>query len=950
MKNIYKIIISFIISSLLINLSYSYDQVFPTVKLRHWYSYYFWDNFKNTWTWDVWVESYSARLIEKWGYNYNWKSDDNMFSWDQDLKDKWFIVKWWEEVRAYSATKYDILYVPPEIKNNNLEIIYTSNYYRNTSDWWVWPVSHTEYQPYEITWCWDWILDRYTDIWWDRIYEQCDPNDPNKTWWWSQTCNNQCELEGGSTWSAPVCNSLTVSNPIWVDTLTTNVSCTWTNVTAYSIDCWNGTKASLTDGSGTCTYSAPWNYTSACYVGSTTVTPPAACQQTVQVIDSSDSCEWWTTWVQTSPLTSTSPNLCTAGFSLVSWSFSTDSTTIPNTSLYSWSCTDWVNNFSGGTCRASYIDTSTSCIWWTDSWTRTSSLSSSSPNLCTAWFTYTDGTFTQLTSWSTTNYTWWCTNNTTNEETTWWTCNAIYTSWWSSWWDPYQCRDIRQDLNNTWNEVTCEWNLDVETFRLTCNWNEYFKSWSDITTDWNLKSAIFSCTDTTAYCSVYDAQVTTSWTYAWRTSTACQLENDWGGGWWGWSSKKTCWDGLVQRPNSNWVNEECDYGDWVWPLWCNQTTCKVSDFTQPWAWDITFWPSWLSYILGNGMNLYDTYTIERPYIKNDSYYDLYFDELCITPTSWSSLNWGTQCEDIDGILFPHDRFEFTNNPNYTWNTSSLSDWSSQINKLTVTIKHEETLYDNAYFAESFDVTVSKPSIATTWGWTSYVKNTVTNVSNLTWKGDVKNFVWVWVWSSTASSYNSDITDSRVDEIEEGWEKYVSSNTSSASRATVSEYDLNKFVSYNGIKNAYVLKSKDLVIDTDLFSGLSWPRTYIVEGWDIYIKSDINYADNIAFVAKWWNIIIDEDVTSIKGTFIALASWYDYWEINWNWKTLNQLVVNWSLYGDISGLVDNREYIKYEWDKLSVGTIVSFGSSVFRDPAPLVSTFISDYQKSQKIAK
>jgi hypothetical protein len=36
--------------------------------------------------------------------------------------------------------------------------------------------------------------------------------------------------------------------------------------------------------------------------------------------------------------------------------------------------------------------------------------------------------------------------------------------------------------------------------------------------------------------------------------------------------------------------------------------------------------------------------------------------------------------------------------------------------------------------------------------------------------------------------------------------------------------------------------------------------------------------------------------------------------------------------------------------IDVGTIVSFGSSVFRKPAPLTSKFIWDYLEAQKTAK
>jgi len=50
-------------------------------------------------------------------------------------------------------------------------------------------------------------------------------------------------------------------------------------------------------------------------------------------------------------------------------------------------------------------------------------------------------------------------------------------------------------------------------------------------------------------------------------------------------------------------------------------------------------------------------------------------------------------------------------------------------------------------------------------------------------------------------------------------------------------------------------------------------------------------------------------------------------------------VNGSLYGNIKELIENRNYISQDGDQLSVGTVVSFGSGIFRKPAPLVSQFI-----------
>jgi hypothetical protein len=46
-----------------------------------------------------------------------------------------------------------------------------------------------------------------------------------------------------------------------------------------------------------------------------------------------------------------------------------------------------------------------------------------------------------------------------------------------------------------------------------------------------------------------------------------------------------------------------------------------------------------------------------------------------------------------------------------------------------------------------------------------------------------------------------------------------------------------------------------------------------------------------------------------------------------------------MYGKMNLLLEKRTYIKNNDGVIDVGTIVSFGSSVFRKPAPLTSKFI-----------
>ena len=110
---------------------------------------------------------------------------------------------------------------------------------------------------------------------------------------------------------------------------------------------------------------------------------------------------------------------------------------------------------------------------------------------------------------------------------------------------------------------------------------------------------------------------------------------------------------------------------------------------------------------------------------------------------------------------------------------------------------------------------------------------------------------------------------------------------------------------------------------------------------------LNNNHNIAFVVKWAGhyILVKEYVKEIKWTYIVL----DNGEIKGE-ASAEQLIVNWSLYWNIDNLVENRYSVEENNWELSFGTVVSFGSSIFQKPAPLVTQFINTYLTTQKVAK
>jgi hypothetical protein len=125
-------------------------------------------------------------------------------------------------------------------------------------------------------------------------------------------------------------------------------------------------------------------------------------------------------------------------------------------------------------------------------------------------------------------------------------------------------------------------------------------------------------------------------------------------------------------------------------------------------------------------------------------------------------------------------------------------------------------------------------------------------------------------------------------------------------------------------------------------------TFIVDSWDLIIDVDVkNIPQNIAFVVKNWNIIIKNNVKEIQWTYIVL--WI--WKIKSDWiDTSNTLVVKWSLYWDSADLVAHRVNVEEDNWELTFGTIVSFGSHIFKKPAPLVTKFINEYLETSKVAQ
>jgi len=155
-------------------------------------------------------------------------------------------------------------------------------------------------------------------------------------------------------------------------------------------------------------------------------------------------------------------------------------------------------------------------------------------------------------------------------------------------------------------------------------------------------------------------------------------------------------------------------------------------------------------------------------------------------------------------------------------------------------------------------------------------------------------------------------------------------------------------SYRGMDNVFLVEWDFTVNNGDLM-GLDHPTTYVVNG-NLIINDNIESDQNIAFVVKGSKITVQWDVTKLHGTYIALNGNIGWVEAPASEES-QQLVVDGSLYGNVNELVNSRTYVKQvEGEKISVWTVVNFGSSIFKKPAPLVGQFVSEYLASNKVAR
>jgi hypothetical protein len=189
--------------------------------------------------------------------------------------------------------------------------------------------------------------------------EACDPADPAHTGWGTAGCNTSCQPVAAVV---PACNSIVASPTFGTTPVTTTLICSGSNLptnSTYAIECGNGTNATMTGNSGTCTYTNSSLVNSVTFVPKCTINgtlTSTACQTNVGVnpAPTPGNCSTMLTGLQTSPVLA---GQCNIGMPI---NFVENGTNPIN---YTWSCTGVNGGVTSPVCTASYSPVVTpSCV------------------------------------------------------------------------------------------------------------------------------------------------------------------------------------------------------------------------------------------------------------------------------------------------------------------------------------------------------------------------------------------------------------------------------------------------------------------------------------------------------------------------------------------------------------------------------------------------------------
>lgn len=166
-------------------------------------------------------------------------------------------------------------------------------------------------------------------------------------------------------------------------------------------------------------------------------------------------------------------------------------------------------------------------------------------------------------------------------------------------------------------------------------------------------------------------------------------------------------------------------------------------------------------------------------------------------------------------------------------------------------------------------------------------------------------------------------------------------------------DLSKY-KYNGNQNVFAIKWNISIENCNNNSfEMSGVKTLIVEG-DITFKCNTSYHDNNsswAFIAKGWNVIVDDSVTNLAWVFVSIKENNNGWKITQKNTTTNILRIDGTLYGDATELFNKRTYARAStsYEIITSGTVMTYSNRALRNPPPMLSNYLNSY-KVQRVVR
>lgn len=694
----------------------------------------------------------------------------------------------------------------------------------------------------------------------------------------------------------------------------------------------------------------------------------------------------WVSWVQATALTGSTAGLCQPGITVSSFT----GTRVGNTTNYTWMC----DGLAGANCAANWTSTCTN--GWL-SGVQTSVVLPTTPWLCQSWVTL--GAFTWVTVWTTTNYSWTCDgytgaactasyssvapqcqngwvwgsqSSTISSSTAWlcqsgttvwnfvssvagnttsysWTCNGIawgncsatYTNNPWGWGSSDYCYGLTA-TNTSWNiySFSCSWNRSDYTIDIRETTSGANKLLHTFTNNWG--SYTFTRNGTyTAQCYVWVSNTT--------DLTTCKRTISF------WStSGNYCWDGDIWNYNS--TSEQCDFGWWTWPSWCDRTTCKIIEDTSPGAYNLKFEPEW-DILLWDGMSIFGNLSTSFATFTNNTASDVYIPgKVCVYKNNktYNVITGNSICSSnqigfvwkswwVKKVGISNDQFvgETANIP------AGKDFWEAELITTLEWLQNKDT-----FLKSVLNVRVAKPTV-NTLGWGASVLNgsTYSDVNTLAgWGFSLlkpefnKNLILTSLWINPLSSYVKSSSNSTLLSASKAeWNKEMSSFDKIDNN--LNSYAINRLPTekFNSLENVYIHKG-NVTLGAQSISG--WNQTFIIDGWNLTINGNLTSTNNILFVVRNGNVVISNNVTNIDAIIIDI-----WWNVVWeSTSTLNRLVINGALYGDVSDLLSKRTYIKDRWAYVDVGTNINFTSKIFDAPPPLLSKFLWEYTDVLKVPK